>query len=384
MNAQEQSTQRVRVAAFVVGTLAVLLAAIFVLGHSQSLFSRKVTLHTSFANTAGLITGSAVRLAGVDIGIVKAIRFDPNIGSKRVDVDLSVSTQDLNRIRADSVAQVDSKGLLGDMIVNITLGSEDKPALKDGDHLASAEASGIAEVVSSVQGAIKGVNVLVSDVDDRLRDLITPQVSTDFGRIAHSAAAVMDGVEHGHGLVHALVYEPALADSTGQVLRDIQRIARRADSSMVEVQQLLTDARTGDGLVHSLVYDKKGGMAVAELEKVAADLSAIVDEVKDGHGLVHSVIYEQDKTNLVQNLSEVARILRQLAQETNEGKGTVGGLIKDPTAYEDLTTIFGNLKRNDLLKALIRLTIVKDDLNRPSGGRLGSGANAPGHVEPSP
>ena len=46
-------------------------------------------------------------------------------------------------------------------------------------------------------------------------------------------------------------------------------------------------------------------------------------------------------------------------------------LLEDPTVYEDLTNILGNIKRNVLLKALIRYTVVKDGLERP--GRVVSG-----------
>jgi phospholipid/cholesterol/gamma-HCH transport system substrate-binding protein len=39
------------------------------------------------------------------------------------------------------------------------------------------------------------------------------------------------------------------------------------------------------------------------------------------------------------------------------GKGTVGALIEDPSLYEDLKSILGNLKRNKLLRWMIRQTI---------------------------
>ncbi len=66
--------------------------------------------------------------------------------------------------------------------------------------------------------AISKVDVLAGDVDLRVRETMTPQVAADLGRIAHSTAAVMEGVEHGHGLAHELLYEPALAsDISGSV-----------------------------------------------------------------------------------------------------------------------------------------------------------------------
>ncbi len=358
MNESEAASQRVRVAVFLLVTLAVGIAGVLVLAGARSLFARKVTLHTTFQNTGGLLVGSSVRLAGVDIGSVHAIHFDRDPKVRRVDVDLHIRADDLARIRKNSVAQVTSKGLLGDMIVDISIGDPDQPPLHDGDHIASAEAAGLGQVVEGLGAAISKVDVLAGDVDLRVRELLTPQVAADLGRIAHSTAAVMEGVEHGHGLAHALLYEPAMADQVAGSIHSIRQ-------SVGEVQGLLTEARTGHGLVHGLLYDPKGGETVAELQKTAAGLEDIVATIKDGHGAIHSLIYEDDTKNLVQDLSEAARIVRKLAEETEEGKGTIGGLLRDPTIYEDLTTVLGNLKRNELLKALIRFTIVKDNLNAP-------------------
>ena len=49
-----------------------------------------------------------------------------------------------------------------------------------------------------------------------------------------------------------------------------------------------------------------------------------------------------------------------------KGRGTVGGLMVDPSVYEDLKTILGNVQRNVLLKALIRFTIKQGDIERPA------------------
>jgi phospholipid/cholesterol/gamma-HCH transport system substrate-binding protein len=57
--------------------------------------------------------------------------------------------------------------------------------------------------------------------------------------------------------------------------------------------------------------------------------------------------------------------LRRLGDDVEQGKGTVGALLKDPSVYEDLKTILGNIERNRLLKSLIRYTIKKEGLNAP-------------------
>ena len=345
MTAQTSAALRVRVALFVIVTLAVLIAAVLVLGRSKNLFSRKAVLHSSFENVGGLIAGSEVRLAGMSIGVVRHIHFSHDPVNRRVGVDFSIRASYLDRIRKDSVAQVTSKGLLGDAIVDISVGSPDQPALQDGDTIESHEPVGLGQIVARAESAIRGIDVLAGDVDERLRLVLTPGAATDFGKLLHSTAAVAEGIEHGPGLIHALIYDPKLSGDTTRAVGEIEKTASALEKSAGDIEKLAGELRRGGG-----------------------DLEQLLAEARTGHGLLHELIYEEDKQHLVRDLGDTARILRQLAVETQQGKGTVGALLKDPSIYNDLTAILGNLKRNTLLKALIRLTIAKDGLERP--GRI--------------
>ena len=358
------SQRRVRTGVFVLVGVVILFGSILLVGKTRTLFVAKATLHTTFTNIAGLQVGAPVRLAGYDIGIVKNIAFDKDPKVKHVNVTLQVQKRYLAHVRRDSLAEMASKGLLGDSIINISLGSEEQPELKDGDAIDSKEAAGLAEAIAQVEAAISGVNRLTGDVDERVKLLITPALAKDFGRMAHSAAAMMEGVEKGPGLAHAIIYDPELTRDTRQLIAEARSTVGHVNGAVADLEGVVAQARTGPGLLHGLVFDKKGEKTAADLQRVASEVGDVIQEVKSGHGMLHSLVYEDDKTNLIQNLTEASRVVKQIATEVNEGKGTLGGLLKDPTVYEDLTTVLGNIKRNMLLKALIRFTIEKDDLKK--------------------
>ena len=54
---------------------AVLLLAILLIGQDQALFTSRVEYTVLLPNAEGLQTGSPVKLVGVQIGVVKAIRL---------------------------------------------------------------------------------------------------------------------------------------------------------------------------------------------------------------------------------------------------------------------------------------------------------------------
>lgn len=358
----DDSSRLVRVGTFLAVTLLVLAGVVFILGRSQSLFSNKSRLHTSFDNTGGLVAGAPVRLAGVDVGIVQSIHFDRNPRVKRVHVILGVESQYLDRIREDSVARLTSKGLLGDMLINITVGSPDVPALKNGSTLRSQETEGLTEIIESVQDAINEIRSLSGKVDERLRVVLTDELAHDVHRIAHSTAAVVEKVEKGDGLAHEVVYDPKMARNAGATLAEARRVVAETGGAIGRVDRLLGAVESGEGTLHSLIYKDDASKILAEAGRAAKELADVIAEIRGGHGLLHSLVYEEDRTNLLQNLTAMSRILRKLAEETEQGKGTVGALLKDPSVYEDLKTILGNIKRNRLLRALVRYTIESDDL----------------------
>src|SRR5438552_1310846 len=79
----------------------------------------------------GLNEGATVRLAGVQLGRVKRVNLPPEPGGK-VRVDLSIATRFSNRVRKNSVARVETQGLLGDRIVDLSVGTTEAPPTKDG------------------------------------------------------------------------------------------------------------------------------------------------------------------------------------------------------------------------------------------------------------
>jgi phospholipid/cholesterol/gamma-HCH transport system substrate-binding protein len=260
------------------------------------------------------------------------------------------------------VARLSSKGLLGDMIINISVGSAESAPLRPGGALKSQETEGMTEVIESVQDAVGEIRALSGKVDERLRVVLTDDLAHDIGRIARSTANVAERVEKGGGLAHALIYDPKMASDTEATLAAARKIAVDADQAVARVDRLIAAVENGGGTLHGLIYKDDGSRILGEVERAAKELADVVAEVRTGHGMLHSLVFEEDRTNLIQNLTAMSRILRQLAEETQQGKGTVGALLRDPTVYEDLKTILGNVKRNRLLRALVRFTIERDDL----------------------
>jgi outer membrane protein OmpA-like peptidoglycan-associated protein len=121
-----------RLGVFIVATLAILIAGVFLIGNQRFLFQRTYRLQADFPNVSGLNNGADVRVGGIHLGTVKQIRLpDASNGEMTVVMDMASSTKDL--IRKDSVAKIKTEGLLGNKFVEVSFGSDKAPKVVDGD-----------------------------------------------------------------------------------------------------------------------------------------------------------------------------------------------------------------------------------------------------------
>src|SRR5580700_5460691 len=121
-----------RLGAFIVVTLAILVAGIFIIGGKQYLFRSTYQLKAQFDNVVGLDAGADVRVGGVHSGTVSSIVLPRQPGEKvTVIMDLAKSTHEI--IKQDSVATIETEGLLGNQYLAVSFGSTGKGDVRDGD-----------------------------------------------------------------------------------------------------------------------------------------------------------------------------------------------------------------------------------------------------------
>jgi phospholipid/cholesterol/gamma-HCH transport system substrate-binding protein len=120
---------------------------------------------------------------------------------------------------------------------------------------------------------------------------------------------------------------------------------------------MLDEVKGGEGTAHALLYGPEGKKALAEFGDAAAQVATLLRDVKSSkNAALHTLVYGESRA-LVDDLSAAAVSLKNITGRVDRGEGSLGALVNDPTAYEDLKTILGNVKRNRLLRELVRLTI---------------------------
>jgi len=369
-----------RVGLFVLVALAVFLATIYALGARARLFEARYVVYADFTEVGGLTEGATVRLAGVQIGRVAGVHLPGEPGGK-VRVDLDITRRYADRIRKDSVARIETQGLLGDKVVEITVGTAATPALRAGEVLAARDPTDLGHVLNQGAGAVQDMGALMAELRTSAETLNRSKLIESTSATVDRINRVVDQVEHGRGWAHALLYdEPVALKRLNEAIATTQALLDRLDRGQGAAGVLVSPESTAagkrfvaamdrlarmveapggeEGLLPGLLFDPKYKGTLEDLRATAKNLREISDRVAAGRGTLGALVTgSTDDGGLgtaVQDLKVAIHNLRSVSQKLSAGEGTLGALVADPTVYERLVTILEGAQRSFLLRSLIR------------------------------
>jgi len=308
------------------------------------------------------------------------VTLPPHPGGK-VRVDLTIGRQFSDRIRKNSVARIETQGLLGDRIVEITVGDASAPPVAPGEVIASRDPADFGRVISAGAETARNVAALADALRETADQINKSKMIEDAALTVNKLGRVVDQVEHGRGWAHTLLYEEPIAlrrvndlIATTQTL--IERVekgqgaagvlvspegtasAKRFVAAMDRLSAMVEQPEREPGLLPGLLFDPKYKSVLDDLRVVSHNLRLISDRVAGGQGTLGSLVADSgDQGSLsltMQDLRAAVANLKSISEKINEGEGTVGLLIADPTVYERLVTILDGAQRSFLLRSMIR------------------------------
>jgi phospholipid/cholesterol/gamma-HCH transport system substrate-binding protein len=130
------------VGAFVLlGFVAMAFLALQVSGLNPKAQNKTYKIYAEFTNVAGLTARAKVMVAGVLIGRVSEITIDREDFRARVEMNIN---QDIDFLTSDSIAAIQTAGVLGEKYIGISLGG-DTDVLKEGDEIVDTQSAFVLE-----------------------------------------------------------------------------------------------------------------------------------------------------------------------------------------------------------------------------------------------
>ena len=228
-----------RLGAFIVVALAILVAGVFLIGNKQYLFSSTYRVKAQFANVVGLADGADVRVGGVHSGTVHSIELPHTAGGKvTVQMDLDNSTHEI--IKQNSVASIETEGMLGNQYVAISFGSDGVADVKNGDTIQSLPPLIMSDMLKTASGILDSSKLAVDNATQATAHL-------------NSVTAKID---NGQGTVGALVNDKELYTNLEQSTATLHATMTQAQAGVTDFQENM------EALKHNFLlsgYFKKRG-----------------------------------------------------------------------------------------------------------------------------
>lgn len=256
-----------------------LVIGIFLLGNKDQLFASTFTVKAYFETIEGLRNGASVRFGGINVGAVKEIKILDD-ASGRVEVSMRIKTDIKRFIRKNSVATIETEGLVGNKIVMLTMGSENFEPIADGGVIQSREPLGFAAVIEETQGILAYTKEMTKNLSD-----------------------IMERINRGEGTIGKILTDDELYYAA-------TKLTKSADKSLVNLTDDMKDVLE--------LFDKLGSgveNVVNNVNKVVADIDSLMIGVQEGKGLMGSLLTDKGK-----EAESLNQILENIVQVTEESK----------------------------------------------------------------
>jgi phospholipid/cholesterol/gamma-HCH transport system substrate-binding protein len=354
--------REVKVGFFVLAGLLAMGVVIFLIGDERGLFASHVSYQIVFKDVQGLKGGSTVRMGGVDVGNVSGVGYSSNPSDSRLYVSISVAKDEARRIRQDSYAVVDNKGLLGDKMVTIAPGSPEKPAIAPGATIPSRENRALEAMLDQATQIGNKAERVLGNLESTTGALASEQFREDLQSGMHAARGILESADRGPGYVSKLLRDPEEAERLSRAVNGLEKASQQLAEAVGRVNAVVARVEQGPGFAHDLIYSSGPTESVTHFGEAAHEAALTLKGIREGNGLAKSLIYGDDRSQeLMGNLNATSRDIRQIVADVRAGKGTLGALLVDPSIYEDVKVLLGNVDRNKALRALVRYSIKRDE-----------------------
>ena len=303
---------QLRVALVILVALGIIAVAVYKLGQSANLFTKRYELIAYLDDANGLREGGIVSVAGQLAGTVKKIEFLPVDAdtTRNLRITLAVDANVKEQIRRDSRGKLRTMGLLGDKSFDITPGTPRFAVLQSGDTIPVSPSLDYEAVIARASGAVDDMVALTRDM-----------------------RAITGGLVAGRGTVGQLLTNRALYD--------------QLNGTLARANQMLAQFQNPNGTMGRLLNDPT---LYNRLSAVVASTDSLVSSLNHSQGTMGLLLRD---TTLYSNIVGITRGADSLMKTLTGGQGTASRLLTDQTLYDqlnklvtDLSAILEDVRRN--------------------------------------
>ncbi len=334
------------VGSFVIVGLILFTAGLFLIGSRHKAFDKHVEFYTEFANVGGLANGAKIRVGGLEAGQVVHIGI-PSSPASRFRLELQLDEKMHGLVRTDSLASIETEGVVGDTYIQIKPGSTQAPEAGSRSTLPSKEPLDLSAMLDKGNGLLNDVSNTVKDADRTINN-VSGKLDGSLDEVKTTVSNVNDvvvGVKQGRGAVGMLLSNKEFAAQVQQTVGNANHATADLAHASNQADQMISDLgrRNLPQKVDDTMNNVQG--AAAQLNASSQQIHEVITDATrpDSQGVPAG-------SNIREALSNTNAATSNLADDTEALKHEFffKGFFKN-RGYYDLTHLSPNKYRTDKL-----------------------------------
>lgn len=270
-------TKETKVGLFILFGLIAFAVSIFTIRDIR--LERGYRINIYFNEVAGLLEKAWVRVAGVKVGKVEQI----TLAGRKAKV--TVWLREHVKLHSDAKANIVATGLLGVKYVELTLGSEEKPILKNGDSIAGIDPVGIDKLISQGMSGIGELSkVLVrlteeggigENLTSTLKNINSISEKLDRYISEQKISQIVDNITDASTNLNRVSAE--IGEITTSRKDDIENIIKSVSNVSTKLDSFITKIESGETTIGKLLSDKE---LAEDVKETVNSIKATSDEAK--------------------------------------------------------------------------------------------------------
>jgi phospholipid/cholesterol/gamma-HCH transport system substrate-binding protein len=315
-------SREAKVGIFVVLGLVILMFFTFRVSKWGGVAAKGYKLTVDFENAAGLEPKANVKMAGVPVGKVEEIRLEGNRARLILRIDKGI------QIPVDSMASIQTQGLLGEKYVEILAGKRSDQMLPPGGRIANTQPP------LNLEEIVRKVSLIADDVK-RFTDSLSSTFGTEEGKEA--LAEILRNVRDASVVLRNVA--GANEERLNRILANIDQLSGDlkdiSSANKEDVRVIIANLREFSRTLKEETPDLARNLQTMG-EQVGGMVAENRENIKEG-----IASFRQASAKLDNTLSSAEKVMAKIER----GEGTLGKLVSDNTTVGSLNDTLEGISR---------------------------------------
>ena len=243
----------------------------------KGLLEEKLHLTTELKTADGVRQGTQVLMAGLRAGSVTGVRL---VSNEKIVVDFEISEAYKDRIRKDSVVRLVRPFVIGEKVLDVSVGSDDEARMGEFAKLMSEETPDIMDLMSgrSLGPYLQSMSQVMDSLKFVVQALLDPQRSKNFVKMFDELTPLLHNMSGMSGEMNTLFKQ---MNNKKQLARVVQNLANLTD----EMNSALP------------VFKKESPQLASDVAKIARNMAVLTEELQKTLPMIHAIGPELPKAS---------------------------------------------------------------------------------------